>query len=178
MKFIMACIFATFFFGVSLVLIGLMGYHFAKGLMESGDLVTTLLATISKAVVALATFELGLGISREYPAHHMEEENVFSNVRRTTTRFFGVVSIALVLESLIMVIKYSQLELAGNLYYPVAIICGASVLMVSLGTFLHLTRAESATAKAATRRERLGGDEPGLSDPDEGWSRPAGARTH
>lgn len=178
MKFLMAWAFAGFFFSVSLILIGLMGYHFAKGLLEGGDLVTTLLATISKAVVALATFELGLGISREYPAHHLEEENVYSNVRRTTTRFFGVVSIALVLESLIMVIKYSQLELAGNLYYPVAIICGASVLMVSLGVFLHMTRAESMAAQSGTRNDAPGRDCPELGEPLDGWSRPAGARTH
>lgn len=178
MKFLMAWAFASFFFGVSLVLIGLMGYHFAKGVLEGGELVTTLLATISKAVVALATFELGVGISREYPAHHLEEENVYSNVRRTTTRFFGVVSIALVLESLIMVIKYSQLELAGNLYYPVAIICGASVLMVSLGAFLHLTRAESATGLSAARHGALRREEPELGESDDGWIRPARARTH
>jgi hypothetical protein len=119
-----------------------MSYQFAAGILGGGEIVGTLLATISKAVVALATFELGVGISKEYPAERYErsDEDVFANVRRTTTRFFGVVSIALVLEALIMVIKYSQLELAGNLYYPVAIICSASVLMISLGVFLHLTR--------------------------------------
>ncbi|HEM47439.1 MAG TPA: hypothetical protein ENO23_10400 [Alphaproteobacteria bacterium] len=125
-----------------MLLIGLMGYQFIAGILGGEEIVMLLLATISKAVVALATFELGLGIGREYPAHE-REGNGCSNVRRTTTRFFGVVSIALVLEALIMVIKYSQLELAGNLHYPVAIIAGASLLMVSRGIFVHLTRPES-----------------------------------
>lgn len=38
-----------------------------------------------------------------------------------------------------MVIKYSQMELAGNLFYPVAIIASASLLLLSLGGFLKLT---------------------------------------
>jgi len=37
------------------------------------------------------------------------------------------------------VIKYSQLDLAGNLGYPVAIIASASLLLLSLGGFLRLT---------------------------------------
>jgi len=40
---------------------------------------------------------------------------------------------------LTMVIKYSQMELAGNLSYPVAIIASASLLLLSLGGFLKLT---------------------------------------
>jgi hypothetical protein len=64
-------------------------------------------------------------------------------VRRTIARFVGTVCIALVLESLIMIIKYSQLDLAGNLFYPVAIMVGASVLLMGMGVFLFLTRADA-----------------------------------
>jgi hypothetical protein len=45
-----------------------------------------------------------------------------------------------------MVIKYSQLELAGNLYYPVAIITSTALLLASLGVFLHLTRKNNGTS--------------------------------
>jgi hypothetical protein len=55
-----------------------------------------------------------------------------------------VVVIALSLEGLVMVIKYSQLDLAGNLYYPVAIIFSAGFLLLSMGGFLALTRRDSA----------------------------------
>jgi hypothetical protein len=41
-----------------------------------------------------------------------------------------------------MIIKYSQLDMAGNLYYPVGIMAGASVLLMGMGVFLHLTRAD------------------------------------
>ncbi|MFO7594381.1 MAG: hypothetical protein R6X15_10100, partial [Pseudomonadota bacterium] len=103
-----------------------------------------IIKTINYAVVSLATFELGLGlgigIGKEYTNENTEpEENIFASVRRSITRFVAVVCIALVLEGLIMVIKYSQLDLAGNLYYPVAIIISAAVLLLSLGGFLKLT---------------------------------------
>lgn len=138
-KYVMAWFFSGFFLMMTTALLGLMFYQFAAGLFSAEDITKTLLRTISTAVIALATFELGVGIGREYLTHDAQE-NVYSNVRRTTTRFFGVVSIALVLEALIMVIKYSKLDMAGNLYYPVAIIFGASVLLVALGLFLFLTR--------------------------------------
>jgi hypothetical protein len=85
-------------------------------------------------------FELGAGISKEYSSSDDEEENTYSNTRRIITRFVGTVCIALVLEALIMIIKYSQLELAGNLYYPVGILFGSSFLLVALGAFLWLTK--------------------------------------
>lgn len=76
------------------------------------------------------------------PGYTVEEAHgdVYFVVRRTITRFVGVVSIALTLEALIMVIKYNQLELAGNLGYPVAVIAAAGMLLLALGGFLALTR--------------------------------------
>ncbi|WP_303720574.1 hypothetical protein [Malonomonas rubra] len=41
-----------------------------------------------------------------------------------------------------MIIKYSQLDLAGNLYYPVGILVSASILLAGMGLFLHLTRSD------------------------------------
>jgi hypothetical protein len=90
-------------------------------------------------IIALAIFELGIGILKEY-GNREEEFNTYILVRRTITRFVGTVTIALVLESLIMIIKYSQLELAGNLNYPVAILAATSLLLISLGLFLHFSR--------------------------------------
>lgn len=62
-----------------------------------------------------------------------------ARIRRGIIRFVSVTCTALVLESLIMVIKYSQKDLAGFLYYPVAIIVAAALLLVSLGAFARLT---------------------------------------
>ena len=72
-----------------------------------------------------------------------EEGNIYRDIRRTITRFVGTVTIALVLEGLIMIIKYSQLDMAGNLIYPIFVIIAAAVLLVGLGAFLHLSKTSS-----------------------------------
>lgn len=94
---------------------------------------------INTLVIALAMYELGLGVGKEYASEEAGGD-IFQNMRRTITRFVGTVCIALVLEALIMIIKYSQLDLAGNLYYPVAILLGCAFLLLALGGFLALTR--------------------------------------
>lgn len=83
-----------------------------------------------------------MGIYKEY--RFSEEDNLFDAIRRTVTRFVSVVIIALVLEGLIMIIKYSQLDLAGNLFYPVAVVVAASLLLMALGLFLRWSRVGSA----------------------------------
>lgn len=103
------------------------------------NLVTHIIQSINTLIIALAMYELGIGVGKEYTASK-EGENIFQNIRRSVTRFVGTVCIALVLEALIMIIKYSQLDLAGNLYYPVAILVACSFLLLALGGFLSLTR--------------------------------------
>lgn len=139
-KLSIAYLFSAIFHLIAVVLIGLSLYLFIIGLDNPElDLVTLVIKSINTLVIALAMYELGLGVGKEYTASE-EGENIFQNIRRTITRFVGTVCIALVLEALIMIIKYSQLELAGNLYYPVAILIACALLLLSLGGFLSLTR--------------------------------------
>lgn len=138
-KYIMAKTFHYLFLLLSISLIGLAVYEFAQSFATGELLATGLIKTINIAVVSLAIYELGVGIGKEYDSEVDEQGNIYSSVRRSITRFVAVVCTALVLEGLIMVIKYSQLELAGNLSYPVAIIVAASLLLLSLGGFLKLT---------------------------------------
>ena len=140
LKHLMAQAFSFLFLTLSMSLAGMAIYHFVMAFMTDEALANGLIKTINFAVVSLAIFELGIGISKEYTSSNDElEDNLFASVRRSITRFVAVVCVALVLEGLIMVIKYSQLDLAGNLYYPVAIIASASILLFSLGGFLKLT---------------------------------------
>ena len=142
-KFWMGRLLAFVFLFLSLFLIGLAIFQFAAGINSGSELVNTLIKSINTSIIALAIFELGIGIGKEYGKQPKEEEDhTYMVIRRTIARFVGTVSIALVLEGLIMIIKYSQLELAGNLYYPVGILISASVLLAGMGLFLHLTRAD------------------------------------
>lgn len=143
-KFFMARLFAAMFLTLAGSLAALSVAKFIGALSHPGgdQLITGFIGAINTAFISLATFELGTGIGKEYSTRE-DGDNLYQVVRRTITRFVSVVCTALVLEALIMVIKYSQLELAGNLYYPVAILGGASMLLISLGGFLHVTRAEA-----------------------------------
>ena len=144
-KRLMALIFSIIFLTLSGVLIVLAVYQFFHLLFsgvningDEGRLTAAIVKSINTSIISLAIFELGMGVGKEYVLSD-GEENIYLNVRRTITRFVGTVCIALVLEALIMIIKYSQLDLAGNLFYPVGIIVGGSILLISLGVFLKLT---------------------------------------
>lgn len=137
---LMALMFSAVFQLLAILLSGLAIYQFVLAIPDPGsDMISAVVKSTNSFVIALAMFELGAGVSKEYSSSD-EGENVYFNVRRTITRFVGTVCIALVLEALIMIIKYSQLELAGNLFYPVGILIGGSILLMALGMFLWLTR--------------------------------------
>jgi hypothetical protein len=124
-------------------LLALAIYQFFHGVIIIGkELVEVTIQSINTTVISLAMFELGIGVSEEYSALN-DQTNIFALFRRTVTRFVGVVCIALVLEALILVVKYSQLDLAGNLYYPVGLLFGVSALLIALGGFLKLTKLPS-----------------------------------
>ncbi|MGR8999615.1 MAG: hypothetical protein ACU88J_11290 [Gammaproteobacteria bacterium] len=139
-KKIMGIIFSVIFHALSILLVFLASYKFVDYASNpQGDFMSTVIQSINTFVIALAMFELGAGINKEYSSSD-DEENIYFNIRRIITRFVGTVCIALVLEALIMIIKYSQLELAGNLYYPVGILFGSGFLLMALGIFLWLTK--------------------------------------
>lgn len=140
LKFWLGRMLAITFLILSLLLIGLAAVQFSIGLREGKEVINILIQSINTCIIALAIFELGIGIGKEYGKHSEDEDHTYLVIRRTITRFVGTVCIALVLEGLIMIIKYSQLELAGNLFYPVGILIGSSVLLASMGLFLQMTR--------------------------------------
>ncbi|MDR9468969.1 hypothetical protein [Marinospirillum sp.] len=130
---------------LTLIFLGLAGgsilslvVNIVYGIINGSNAIDIFLQSINTAIIALAVFELALVINKEY-SDSMEKEDAVTSLRKTLPRFIGMVCVALSLEGLIMVIKYSQLELAGNLYYPVAIICSTALLLMALSIFLYLT---------------------------------------
>jgi len=139
---LMAILFSAIFVIFSLYLCGISLYKLLSGIGSQADLVENLIKSINFGIVGLAVFELSVSIQQEYVGRE-HGGNVIYDLRRSIARFISVVCIALALEGLMMAIKYSQLDLAGNLYYSVAIIIGSAVLLFALGVFLHLTRDEA-----------------------------------
>jgi len=134
-----AALFSALFLVISATLIGLSVVHFIAA-FTGEDFISGIIKAINDLFIALATYELAVGIFKEY--RQDGENNLYSSIRRTVARFVSVVVIALVLEGLIMIIKYSQLDLAGNLFYPVGVIIAASLLLIALALFLKLTSSE------------------------------------
>jgi len=165
---VMALGFAAIFFVLAVTLAGMTVVAMVKGLTGELNLTEAFLKAINMAVVSLATFELGLVVNKEY-AGRDDEGHIATVLRRTLPRFVSIVCIALVLEGLLMVIKYSQLDLAGNLYYPVAVICSAALLLASLGVFLRLSGAQPSQVDAdgtAAARATVPPQQGHLSEPE------------
>jgi hypothetical protein len=142
----------TLFFVVfTLLYAGAAVVAFIMPIVTDGDVIEGLVKGLHLGVVALAVYELSQIVYEEYETVGPHDERV-TRIRRGMIRFVSVVCTALVLESLIMVIKYSQKDLAGFLIYPVAIIAGAALLLVSLGVFTRLTHANGAEAPAPAER--------------------------
>ena len=139
-------VFALMFFALSVAFMVLALFEFMAPILENGDFMEGLVKGLHTGVVALAVYELAQIVHQEYD-HEGKPQNVMARIRRGVARFGSVVIVALVLESLILVIKYSQKDLAGFLFYPAAIIVSAAFLLIALGLFARLT----ATPVRATR---------------------------
>ncbi|MDO7085257.1 hypothetical protein WNY51_12085 [Pseudocolwellia sp. AS88] len=139
---VFALSFALIFLGLAAAILISLVINVFNQLATGVDIMQIFLNSINTGVIGLAVFELALVINKEYSNSKLDEheDDAIAVLRRTMPRFIGTVCVALSLEGLIMVIKYSQLDLAGNLYYPVAIISCTALLLTSLGLFLHLTR--------------------------------------
>ena len=138
--------FSVMFLAFALLFGVMAAIEFIRPLLEEGDALKGLVKSLHTGVVALAVYELAQIVRQEYD-HTDGQGDVMARTRRGVARFGSVVVVALVLESLIMVIKYSQQDLAGFLFYPAAIILSAAVLLGALGLFVRLTT-DDATASA------------------------------
>jgi hypothetical protein len=138
-----AKLFTILFLGLAIAILYSLFSTVVKGIISGVDITQIFLSSINTGIIALAVFELAIVVHKEYSTNESENEsegNAIAGLRRTIPRFIGTVCVALSLEGLIMVIKYSQLDLAGNLYYPVAIISSTALLLTALAVFIHLTK--------------------------------------
>lgn len=138
MRRIMAPAFTFFFLAFALFYAGAAMVEFMRPILDNGDILEGLIKGLHMGVVALAVYELSQIVYEEYDSLG-PPETMIPRIRRGLIRFVSVVCTALVLESLIMVIKYNQKDLAGFLYYPVAIIASTALLLMALGVFAKLT---------------------------------------
>jgi len=132
-----ARLFSLVFFVLAFTLVSTTMTVVVQDILSGEAMMQALIKGVNGSVIALAVYELAMVIRSEYSGRS-ESHDVITMMRRTLPRFIGTVCVAMSLEGLIMIIKYSQLELAGNLYYPVAIIASTALLLAALGVFLKL----------------------------------------
>ena len=125
------------FFVLAFTLVSTTVADVVQSILSGEAMMQALIKGVNGSVIALAVYELAMVIRSEYSGRS-ESHDIITMMRRTLPRFIGTVCVAMSLEGLIMIIKYSQLELAGNLYYPVAIIASTALLLAALGVFLKL----------------------------------------
>lgn len=129
--------FSLFFMVFAMLFAGYAAVEFIRPVIEEWDVIKGLVKGLHTGVVALAVYELAQIVRQEHD--HGRSRQALTRIRRGVARFGNVVFVALVLEALILVIKYSQQDLAGFLYYPAALIMSAAVLLIALGVFARLT---------------------------------------
>lgn len=133
---VFASTFTLVFFAMAAIVLCSSVYRAVVFFLETQDFTQFTIQIVNGGIIAMALFELATVIAAEYGRERSHD--VITMMKRTLPRFIGTVAIALSLEGLMMVIKYSQLDLAGNLYYPVAIIISAAFLLIALGVFIRL----------------------------------------
>lgn len=130
--------FTLIFFAMSAIVMCSSIFTALTKFISTQDFTALTIQVVNGGIIGMALFELATVIAAEYGRERSHD--VITMMKRTMPRFIGTVVIALSLEGLMMVIKYSQLDLAGNLYYPVAIIISAACLLVALGLFLRFAQ--------------------------------------
>lgn len=135
-----AMVFVSIFLLLAISIIFALFHNIYEAFLKQEAWMNIFIDAINTGIIALAVFELALIILADYTEPTDPSVSTRSvGVTKALPKFVGMVCVALSLEGLIMVIKYSQLELAGNLYYPVAIITSTALLLAALGVFVRLT---------------------------------------
>ena len=119
-----------------IVLAGIQLWDGIAGDMEFNARLDTVLETLAVITFALAALELGQTIIEEEVQRevHMSAP---TRVRRFLSRFMVVLVVALTIESLVLVFRYSH-EAPENMAYGAIVASSAAALMVGWGVFIRL----------------------------------------
>ena len=131
------------FIGCGLALIGFAGWQLWQGIQPAISLSLTqrlnaVLESIALLTVAVAAFELGQTIIEE-EVQREAQMSAPTRVRRFLSRFMIVLVVALSIEALVAVFRFSH-EAPAHLPYAAAIGLMAAALLVAWGLFIWLNR--------------------------------------
>jgi len=124
----------------------------APGDMPLNARLDTVLESLAVMTVALAALELGQTIIEEEVQRevHMSAP---TRVRRFLSRFMVVLVVALAIEALVLVFRYSH-EMPENMAYAALVAFAAAALMVAWGVFIRLNRSAEELEPEAMRQAK------------------------
>ncbi len=133
------------------------------GAMPIAQRLDEVLETIALLTIAVAAFELGQTILEE-EVQREAQMSAPTRVRRFLSRFMIVLVVALSIEALVAVFKFTH-ENPVHLPYAASIAFAAAALLAAWGVFVHLNRsAEELEPEAMEHAKRedaeVAGDEP------------------
>ena len=121
------------------------------GEVSFGERLQSVLESLALITVALAALELGQTILEE----EVQREAPMSaptRVRRFLSRFMVVLVVALVIESLVLVFKFS--DTPEDMPYAALIAFAAAALIIAWGVFVHLNRSAEELEPEAMREAK------------------------
>ena len=110
------------------------------------------LDALALITVALAALELGETILQE-EVRREAQMSAPTRVRRFLSRFMVVLVVALVIEALVLVFKFSH-SAPENLTYAAMVAVAAAALIVAWGVFVHLNRSAEELEPEAMREAK------------------------
>jgi hypothetical protein len=141
-----------------IVLAGVMLWHGVEPFEATGRVarLNAVLESIAVLTVAVAALELGQTILEE-EVHRQAQMSAPTRVRRFLSRFMVVLVVALTIETLVLVFRFSQ-DTPEYLPYAASVGACAALLLVAWGVFVRFNRAaeelEPEAMQAAKREDR------------------------
>jgi hypothetical protein len=124
----------------------------APGDMELSARLDTVLESLAVMTVALAALELGQTIIEEEVQRDVSM-SAPTRVRRFLSRFMVVLVVALAIEALVLVFRYSH-ETPENMMYAAFVALAAAALTIAWGVFVHLNRSAEELEPEGMRRAK------------------------
>lgn len=152
LKRLMSGLLSAMFMVATGCLAGIAAMEFAFAVSNAGDrdLFEAVVRAVNLALIALAVFVLGAGLGKGF-ATVERDADFYALVRATITRFVSVVCIALVMESLLMVVEEHLLGSGAGVDSALVVALAAGILLACLGMFMRFTRPESLPLAADSR---------------------------
>jgi hypothetical protein len=149
--FVMSMLFVVCAFALIVLSTMLLWQGIQPGDVPFAERLQTVLESLALITVSLAALELGETI-REEEVQREAHMSAPTRVRRFLSRFMVVLVVALVIESLVLVFKFS--DTPENMPYAALIAFSAAALLIAWGVFVHLNRSAEELEPEAMREAK------------------------